>query len=220
MTSVNTVSPTTTLNNNSASTNSALSGDFQTFLKMLTVQMQNQDPMNPIESSDYAVQLATFSGVEQQVKTNQMLENLTAQLGLMGMSEFAGWVGMEARSASPAHFSGDPVRISPNPPTNADQTVLVVKNAAGKVVSTRPIEVSSEQINWDGADDAGKMLPEGNYSFELESYSNGELLQTDPVETYNRIIEAQGSDAGTVLLLEGGMKIDTAEVTALREPNA
>ncbi len=43
---------------------SNISADFETFLKMLTVQMQNQDPLNPVDSSDYATQLATFSGVE------------------------------------------------------------------------------------------------------------------------------------------------------------
>jgi flagellar basal-body rod modification protein FlgD len=50
-----------------------ISSDFETFLKMLTVQMQNQDPLNPVDSSDYATQLATFSGVEQQVQTNDLL---------------------------------------------------------------------------------------------------------------------------------------------------
>jgi len=51
-------------------TRTEISSDFETFLRMLTVQMQNQDPLNPVDSSDYAVQLATFSSVEQQVQTN------------------------------------------------------------------------------------------------------------------------------------------------------
>ena len=75
--------------NAAASTNSAsnavISSDFETFLKMLTTQMQNQDPLNPIESSDYAVQLATFSGVEQQVRTNQLLADLANQMGSSGL---------------------------------------------------------------------------------------------------------------------------------------
>jgi len=49
---------------------------------MLTVQMQNQDPLNPVDSSDYAVQLATFSNVEQQVQTNDILRELQSQMGL------------------------------------------------------------------------------------------------------------------------------------------
>ena len=55
---------------------SALASDFDTFLRMLTTQMQNQDPLNPIDSTDYATQLATFSGVEQQVRTNSLLADL------------------------------------------------------------------------------------------------------------------------------------------------
>lgn len=56
-------------------------GDFETFLKMLTTQIRNQDPLNPMEGSDFAVQLATFSGVEQQVQTNDLLQKMTDQLG-------------------------------------------------------------------------------------------------------------------------------------------
>jgi flagellar basal-body rod modification protein FlgD len=94
---------------------SAITSDFTTFLKMLTVQMQNQDPLNPIDSSDYAVQLATFSGVEQQVQTNQLLAEMTARFNQMGMSEMAGWIGQEARSNAVVTFDGDPVTLSPNP---------------------------------------------------------------------------------------------------------
>jgi hypothetical protein len=56
-----------------------LGSDFETFLKMLTTQMKNQDPLNPVESSEYAVQLATFSSVEQQVLTNDLLTRLIGQ---------------------------------------------------------------------------------------------------------------------------------------------
>jgi len=66
---------------------SVISSDFETFLIMLTTQMENQDPLNPIESSDYAVQLATFSSVEQQVLTNDLLGTLSEQMGPMGMAQ-------------------------------------------------------------------------------------------------------------------------------------
>lgn len=67
-----------------------INADFQTFLRMLTTQLQNQDPMNPMESSDFSVQLATFSGVEQQVMTNQLLTSLSAR---MELSELSSWHG-------------------------------------------------------------------------------------------------------------------------------
>ncbi|MFV2001871.1 MAG: flagellar hook capping FlgD N-terminal domain-containing protein, partial [Paracoccaceae bacterium] len=53
-----------------------VNSDFETFLKLLTTQLKNQDPLKPVDSSDFAVQLATFSSVEQQVKTNDLLTSL------------------------------------------------------------------------------------------------------------------------------------------------
>ena len=108
-----------------------ISSDFETFLKMLTVQMQNQDPLNPVDSSDYAVQLATFSGVEQQVQTNDLLRSLMGQLGAAGMADFAGWVGMEARTNLPVTFAGSPVQLSVAPAASADAAALVVTDEGG-----------------------------------------------------------------------------------------
>ncbi len=99
----------------STSSSSSLSTDFETFLVMLTAQMENQDPLNPLDSQDFATQLATFSGVEQQVKTNDLLSALNSQLLTSGMGDMASWVGMEARMATPAYFDGSPVEIVANP---------------------------------------------------------------------------------------------------------
>ena len=79
------------------------STDYITFLQMLTTQMQNQDPLNPMEASDFAVQLATFAGVEQATYTNQLLGAMMSQTGL---SDLGNWVGMEARIYGGAYFDG------------------------------------------------------------------------------------------------------------------
>lgn len=193
--------------------NSLIGSDFQTFLLMLTTQMKNQDPLNPIESSDYAVQLATFSGVEQQVKTNQLLESLGSQMGLMGVSQLAGWVGMEAKAAVPVFYDGRPVTLAPTPATGADQAALVVRDAAGREVARDRIAATGASLEWDG-----QGLPSGHYSFELESFQNGTLLSTAPVDVYSEIVEAQSTASGTVLVLNGGITIETGDVKALRKP--
>src|SRR5690606_19156239 len=76
-----------------ARASSVANGDFDTFLKMLTTQIANQDPLNPMEGSDFAVQLATFSGVEQQARTNQLIEALASRMGVSGLSQLSGWIG-------------------------------------------------------------------------------------------------------------------------------
>ncbi|WP_371170468.1 flagellar hook capping FlgD N-terminal domain-containing protein [Aliiroseovarius sp. 2305UL8-7] len=196
----------------------AISSDFETFLKMLTAQMENQDPLNPVEGSDYAVQLATFSGVEQQVMTNDLLEGLGAKLGLMGLSDIAGWVGMEARVAAPVLFDQTPITLVPQPASGADQTRLVVKNEAGTIVENRVIPLSSEPIQWAGVDEGGTPYPQGVYSFELISMGAGRHLSSDPVEAFSRITETQSADGNLWLVLESGQKVAADQVAAIREP--
>lgn len=206
----------------SASTGSgtAISSDFETFLKMLTVQMQNQDPLNPIESSDYAVQLATFSGVEQQVLTNDLLTSLGAQLSASGMADMASWVGMEARAVASAQFDGtNPVTLAPNPVAVADRAEVVVRDAWGTEVQRFEISVTDDTIEWDGTTGSGTPLPTGSYSFELESYSEDELLQTDAMEVYQTVREIRSDGINTILVLQSGAEITSAEVTALRDPS-
>jgi flagellar basal-body rod modification protein FlgD len=81
-----------------------LSSDFETFLKMLTTQMESQDPLNPMDSAEFATQLATFSSVEQQVMTNDLLTGLNDQIGALGMAQLSGWIGMEARAEMPVAY--------------------------------------------------------------------------------------------------------------------
>lgn len=195
---------------------SKISSDFNTFLKMLTVQMQNQDPMNPIDSSDYAVQLATFSGVEQQVQTNQLLAEMSARFSQMGMSEMAGWIGQEARSNAPIRYDGDPVTLSPNPAVGSTKTVIVVKDAQGRLVSREDIPASTAPYQWLGADASGQPLPQGTYTIDLECWKGEEKLDTRPIEHYARVIEARGGAGGTKLVLEGGIEVPATAVTGLR----
>lgn len=196
-----------------------ITSDFNTFLKMLTVQMQNQDPMNPIDSADYAVQLATFSGVEQQVRTNQLLADMQGKFNQLGMAEMASWIGKEARSPAPVRYDGAPVTLSPNPAAGANRTVLVVKDAQGTLVSREEIPVGTEPYQWLGAGIDGSPLPAGTYSIALESLNGEQVLATTPVEHYSRVLEATGGGTtGTRLVLDGGIEVLASEVTALREP--
>lgn len=200
-----------------SSGSSPITSDFTTFLKMLTVQMQNQDPMNPMESTDFAVQLATFSGVEQQVQTNQLLKAMAGEFSLMGMAQLAGWVGQEARAAADVvWFGGSPVTLSPNPASTADQVTLVVHDSSGNLVSRESLPVSAEPYQWLGADAGGNPLPEGRYILTLESAREGVVLSENPVEYYGRVAEARGSSTGTILVFEGGVEVAASSVTALR----
>ena len=203
-----------------ATGSSAVTSDFETFLKMLTAQARYQDPLEPIDSSEYASQLAQFSAVEQQVQTNDLLTAMSSQLGSANMAQYAGWIGMEARSTAPAMFDGQPVTLLPSPATTADQAFLVVSDAAGSEVQRVAIPVTGEPVQWAGVADNGTPFDTGTYSFKVESLANGQTVGTTPAEVYSRITEARVENGQTLLILEGDIRVQASEITALREPEA
>jgi len=202
-----------------APTGTAISSDFETFLRMLTVQVQNQDPLNPLDSTDFAVQLATFSGVEQQVRTNDLLEGVTGALAGNELAQLAGWVGMEARAAAPAVFAGAPIWVEPEPVSFAARAELRVFDAGGRIFDQIEIPVLAQPYVWDGTRADGSPFPEGVYTFEVASFDgDGNELETRVAETYNRVVEAQIGQDGAELLLGNGTYVPAGTITALRSP--
>ncbi|MEM9317761.1 MAG: flagellar hook capping FlgD N-terminal domain-containing protein [Pseudomonadota bacterium] len=203
----------------SAASQDLITADFQAFLTLLTTQMENQDPLNPISSEDLATQLATFSGVEQQVRTNELLEGLAAGFQLSSIGELAGWIGMEARAEMPAYYDGDPITLSLDPPTIADQVQLVVRNADGLEVRRVQVEVTDEPMTFLGFDNEGNDLPEGVYSFTMEAYANGELIETQDAQVYAQVLEAFQRGSETWVTLTGGVQVNAANVQGVRAPS-
>lgn len=192
-------------------------GDFETFLKMLTTQIKHQDPLNPMEGSDFAVQLATFSGVEQQAHTNKLIEQLGAQMGVSGLSQLSGWIGKEARSTAPVWFGEGALTLDIQPDRGADQVILVTFDETGRELAREDIGTGQGQIDWFGRDPDGNKVEDGLYRFEIESMREGILLSTRAVGAYGRVAEARIYEGNVVLLLEGGVEIPVSEVSALRD---
>ena len=215
MTTVSPIAATTTSPQPKASTGFA-GGDFETFLKMLTAQIKNQDPMNPMESTDFAVQLATFSGVEQQVRTNDLLQSLGRQMGISGLAQLSGWIGKEARTPGPVWFGSQPLTLNVNPDRRADSVMLVTLRD-GAEVGREEIGPGSGDIDWFGQDIGGAKMPDGLYSFRTESFQNGERIGVQPVSSFALVTEAQMTDAGLMLIFPGGASALADEVNALRD---
>ena len=194
---------------------SALSSDFETFLKMLTVQMENQDPLNPVDSSDYAVQLATFSSVEQQVLTNDLLKDLGATMGVSGLSQVASWVGQQARVTAPVQYDGTPLSVVTAPVSYADTADLVVRTPDGTELQRLPIDVRSGEVAWTPI--AGTHAAANPVVFEVESYSGGASLGTTPAAVYAPVREVRLENGLPVIVVPGGSTIASTSVTALRQ---
>ncbi|MEC3861619.1 flagellar hook capping FlgD N-terminal domain-containing protein [Mesobacterium sp. TK19101] len=203
---------------NPAKKTTTLTSDFETFLKMLTVQMTNQDPLNPADASEFSTQLATFSALEQQVLTNQLLHDLTSSLTAAPVSEAAALIGMQALSDAPARFAGTPLDLRADPPVSADRAVLIVRDADGSLVQSFDFDPDETELSWAGVDGDGRSLPYGTYQFEVESFVGADTLGTRPALNYATVTEVRRDGASTELVLDGGIAVNANAVQGIRLP--
>lgn len=197
----------------------AIASDFETFLTMLTAQAEYQDPLDPIDSAEYAAQLAQFSMVEQQVQTNELMQELISSLGQNGFAGLSSWIGKDALSTAPARFDGSPVTLSADPPATADEMILVVRDESGAEVQREVLAPTTDQITWAGVDAAGNPLPTGTYAFEFDFRAAGEELATQTARAYSTVTEARVEGDETFVILDSGHRIPASNVVGLRDPD-
>lgn len=205
-------------NTSTTTTEATLSSDFETFLKMLTAQARYQDPLEPLDSNEYAAQLAQFSMVEQQVLTNENLGIVQTQIAMTNMELLSGLIGLEVRSFAGAYFDGTPITVTPNPAAGSDKVFLAVYDDAGDEVDRQLIPVSADPITWDGVTAGGTRLADGQYTFKVESWAEDEKILDEAAATYALVEEAQSLAGRTVVIVKGGQVVDTEAITGLRRP--
>lgn len=183
-----------------------LSSDFNTFLNMLTVQMKNQDPLNPMESSEFAVQLATFASVEQQVRTNDLLRDMSTQ-GNLG--RYSVLVGKEVRIAGEFEHDGSPVILETPGSNDADSALLSISRRDGTVVLTQEISVAAGVIELD------RNLEKGIYTAEIAFRQGRETLEEVPASVVFEVKEIRFDGTNPSLLLENGQIISNEDIRGI-----
>ena len=156
---------TTTSGSSSADSAKGLADNFDTFLTSLTAQIQNQDPLEPMDSSRFTDQLVQYSGVEQQIKSNSQLEKLIAATTSNAGASLSGYLGQEAEinSSGAQYNTGETVHWRYSLPSTATKTTVTVTDAAGKVLYSKTGETStgSHDFEWNGELNAGGTAPDG-----------------------------------------------------------
>jgi len=159
--------PQTTVDTGSADSSAAmLSDNFDTFLTILTAQIQNQDPLEPMDSGEFTSQLVQFSGVEQQIRSNKQLETLIATTRSSAGAALSGYLGQEAEiDSSGAAFSGDPIHWRYMVGEGATDVTVTVTNTSGEVLYSTPGETGSgsHDFTWDGSLLGGGTAADGPY---------------------------------------------------------
>ncbi len=201
------------------SASAALSSDFDTFLTLLTAQMKYQDPLEPTDSTEFVAQLASFSGLEQQIRTNETLDQLlTAMTGQSDIIGLADWIGQEVRVATSVNFDGTPVDIETTPNRSATSATLVVTDDFGQTVLQQTVSTTETNISWNGLTNAGTVAPIGEYSFEIK-YFNGDTEISDVQgRVFVPVTEVRLTGTDPLLITENGTEVPLSQVTAVRQP--
>src|ERR1700735_3037284 len=172
------VSGTTTLPTTSSSgTNSAaaanalantqIAGNFQSFLQLLTTQLQNQNPLSPLDTNQFTQQLVEFAGVQQQINTNDSLATLVSLQQTAQSSQALQFVGKTAvvnGSTAALTTSGATWQLSV--PTNSNLNISIA-NSTGSTVYTNSFAVAAgnnQAFGWNGLGTDGTQEPDGNYT--------------------------------------------------------
>jgi flagellar basal-body rod modification protein FlgD len=164
----NVVTATNTPASSASSTpsNGTLANNFQTFLTLLTTQLQNQNPLDPLDTNQFTAQLVQFAGVEQQLRQNDQLATLISLQKTAQSTQALAYVGnVVAVDGSTAPFDGSTAAWTLKAPTDTNATVTIT-NAAGQTAfsGSYTVQQGNATFAWDGKGNDGTQWPAGNYT--------------------------------------------------------
>jgi flagellar basal-body rod modification protein FlgD len=186
---------------------SKTSADFNMFLKMLTTQMQNQDPLDPMDTSEYTQQLVQYSQVEQTIQQTGTLKDILSRLSTQDMAQASAFIGREAQFDSNVAglASGSPASWSYSTSRPVSSLVATITDASGKVVDTRPLDAaSSGRFNWNGALAGGAKAPDGSYTLAIQGVDSSGGTVPVAISSVGTVKEVVTGD-GTVNLRANGV---------------
>jgi len=223
METVSTLSQTSTALSSTpeATSKNDISGDFDTFLTLLTAQLRNQDPLKPVESTEFVAQLASFSAVEQQVQSNTKLENILNAVANGATGGLSQWIGQEVRNPGSASYANKPLDVLYLSHTDADRVELVVYDENNTVVARQDVNKDESNLQWSGTLlDGGQAVDGYRYRFETNSYLKGEVIANTPALVFSTVQEVRKFEGQAVLYFADGTQMYASDVEAIRAPQA
>jgi flagellar basal-body rod modification protein FlgD len=212
--------------NQQQSTNNAttqLASDFSQFLTLLTVQLQNQDPLSPMDTTEFTNQLVAFSGVEQQINTNQKLDSLVALNLGSSFSSALGYVGKDVSYVSSEFYNDgeNPSTINYALNKNAFDAKIRILNEEGDIIYEADAETSaggSKEFIWDGKDTQGNQVEPGTYEVKIDALDfDGNTVGSSVV--VNGTVRGIETQNGAIFLLVGDRAVSVGNVLNVSQPN-
>ena len=148
-----------------------LADDFDTFLQLLTTQLRNQDPLEPMDTNEFTNQLVQFSSVEQQIQTNSYLESLISSSEAQAVNAVVGYLGSTVTAGGVAtNLADGEARWTLMSTAVADDSTVTIFDENGQEVFSTSHSVDSgfSTFTWDGTSNSGQAMPEGVYMIRVE----------------------------------------------------
>lgn len=200
-----------------------LAQDFDDFLTLLTTQLQNQDPLDPLDSNEFTAQLVQFTQAEQLINQNQKLDQLIEFESANATSTALGFVGLEISYLGNRVFSDGvtPQDINYGLNSQASQVDVFIKDDVGNIVRSidGTINAGSNQVTWDGLDDEGEPVEAGVYTVEIAALDvDGEGMTTSLAVT-GVVTGIEQVNGTTNLILRGELGLPVGNVLAAELPD-
>ena len=191
--------------------------DFNNFLMLLTAQMRNQDPLAPLDSTQFVEQLASFSSVEQQIETNTKLESIASMLGGSNLEAATPWIGKTVELPSgAARFDGVPLSFEIPEDDRGLSREAVVTNSRGEVVFKKALNSGETEFSWNGERSDGGVATNGDYRVAIDYIDGDAIVDSKEPTAVTSVTEARLIDGGVKLVLANGAIVDPDAITAVR----
>ncbi|MBL8700910.1 MAG: flagellar hook assembly protein FlgD [Alphaproteobacteria bacterium] len=192
--------------------------DFDSFLVLLTSQLKYQDPLSPMDATQFTTQLVQFTSVEQQIKQNKNLESIMGAQEALQVASASNYIGKVVDAGGKSILlNGGEATISYRLDAPAKEVAIAVKNSSGEIVRTLPgkTEGGLQTVAWDGKSDNGTRLADGTYDFVVTAKdARGQTLS---VKTgYSGTIDGFELANGQIILKAGTAKIPIRDITGVR----
>jgi flagellar basal-body rod modification protein FlgD len=199
-----------------ASGASSLSTSYQTFLTLLTTQLKNQDPSSPMDPNQFTTELVQMTGVQQQLLSNQLLQQLVNAAPSSGVSNAVGLIGkaITANSAT-ANLSGGQASWTYNLPEAASSATVSVTNSSGQVVYTGAapsFSAGTNSFTWNGQSSTGVQMPDGTYTLSVAATDSAGGTIT-PTLSVSGVATSVQNVNGTTMLTLGSTQVPVSSVT-------
>jgi flagellar basal-body rod modification protein FlgD len=199
------------------SSTTGLGSDFQTFLKLLTTQLKNQNPLSPLDTNQFTQQLVSFSQVEQAINANDKLANLVS---LQSTNQTISALPLVGHTIQYADNQGALVNgqatFGYTLPSNAASANIVISDASGKVLYQTPAQPTSgfHSFTWDGTTIDGSKAASGTYTFNVAATAADKSTIKATLSAYGSVSSVDIKN-GTASLNIGGVEEALSKIMAI-----